>query len=172
MWGCGFWFEELMVRHLFYLIQFLKNKYKVLDDWPFVVAYYFVEKLIDKLHTWTLSIISSKAFKHHSVQRRSMNLDLQNISTFLLTRFCEEGIPIKLSHSILRDNGCRSLHVAFCRSSNIHRPTRLWWERAQKPSGANVKIFLDDKRYFKVLSKGCQIGNIYFSRMILLCEWH
>lgn len=172
IWRYGFWFEELMVRHLFYLIQLLKNKYKVLNDWPFVVAYYFVEELIDKLHTWTLSIISSKAFKHHSVQRRSINLDPQSISTFLFTRFCEEGILIKLSHSMLQDNGHAALRAAFCRSSNVRTPTQLWWELAQKPSGANVKIFFDDKRYFKVLNKGYQIGNIYFSRLILLCERH
>lgn len=38
----SFWLEELVAKYLFYFIQFLESKYKILDDHPFVLAYYYL----------------------------------------------------------------------------------------------------------------------------------
>lgn len=100
-----------------------------------------------------------------------MNLDLQSISTFLFTRSCKKGVLTEVSLSIVQDNDCEALHIRFCRSSDIHRPTQLWWKQVQKPLSANGSVSFDSKRHFKLLNRGYHIGNTDFSRPVLLCEW-
>lgn len=88
-----------MVRYLFYLIQFLENKYKVLDDWPFVVACYFLSScaktvLSTRLTNSTLAhraLYPTKPVNITWCQRRAINLDLRGISAFLFTAFVKRG---------------------------------------------------------------------------------
>ena len=46
------------------------------------------------------------------------------------------------------------------------------YEMVQEFSNANARITLNGKMSFKLLNRGCQTSNIYFSWQMLLCKWY